>query len=983
MNFPLPQPILCPELIGRETHLAMMTRTLTQADGAHTLLVSGEAGRGKSRLTAEFKTLTHAQGWRILQGACFEDERALPYAPITEWLRAVGGPFPAEFAPLLPELGSPREYDKYRLFFSLAQFFAEFAVPHPLLLILEDLHWIDEASLELLLALIRRLDTHPVRFLLTFRSDEIHPELAHFLAQLDRERRAVEIRLAPLTRAEVDGMVQAIFRQSHPTRAEFLDALYPLTEGNPFYIEETLKSLLMAGDITVTEDGIWAEGALRDLPIPRSVQAAVQQRRERLTAPARDLLTLAAVAGRRFDFTLLEHLTGYDEMTVLNLIKELLAAQFIIEETADQFAFRHALTREAVYTILLARERRALHRTIAHALETLPGDRTQRLNDLAYHCYQGNDWPKTLNYAREAGERAQKLYAPRTAIEYFSHALEAVTHLGDPAEGHLHFLRGQAHMSLNSFEAAQKDYLTALDHARGQHTAQAEWETLLALGDLWATRDYVRAGEYFQEALSLVRTLDDPAAVGYTLNHMGNWRMNQELPFAALRDHQEALTIFQSLSDTRGIAQTLDFLGVTSFNCSDLVQARHYYQQGLPLMEQLGDQRGVMHIVSGLSLIIEFDLDYDAIHVDEAVDWGKRSVQVAREIGWQSGEALSLICLGLAYRQQGDYGQTLATLYRALEIAIEIEHNSWLADSNRALGAFYLDLLHLDKAGNHLEQALTIARELNSPIWIRQSIAALVSVYIHLQNFETAQALLEGVWQADMPMQGMQNRFLWVARIELALAMGELQQALKWLDRLIVSTANLDPQPLKPAPRGEKIVPRLWHLRGQILAALRRYPDAEQSLHAALDTATQQGRKGRQLEILRDLAAVLLAQNRPEETEQTLNAARQIITELAATLKHSTPDLAEHFTTHALSSLPVISTASTEQTLKQQFGGLTAREREIAALVGQGKTNREIAETLILSERTAERHIANIMLKLNFNTRAQIAVWVVEKRLSQ
>ncbi len=144
--------------------------------------------------------------------------------------------------------------------------------------------------------------------------------------------------------------------------------MYTLTEGNPFIIEELLKSLIEAGDI-FDEQGRWKRKELRELHIPRSVRDAVQQRTAHLSESARQVLHLAAVAGRHFDFALLQELTQQDEAQLLRLIKELMAAQLVVEESAEQFAFRHALTRQAVYGQLLVRERKALHRTIAETFE--------------------------------------------------------------------------------------------------------------------------------------------------------------------------------------------------------------------------------------------------------------------------------------------------------------------------------------------------------------------------------------------------------------------------------------------------------------------------------------------------------------------------------------------------------------------------------------------------------------------------------------
>ena len=168
-------------------------------------------------------------------------------------------------------------------------------------------------------------------------------------------------------------MLRAILRSERPVRADLVAAIHGLTEGNPFFVEEVLKSLLAVGEAPAAVDA-WDSGTVSELRIPRTVQDAVQRRTARLRPESRHLLELAAIVGRRFDFALLQELAGADEPTLLAAIKELIAAQLVVEESADRFAFRHALTRQAVLAELLARERLALHRTIAETMERVYAD---------------------------------------------------------------------------------------------------------------------------------------------------------------------------------------------------------------------------------------------------------------------------------------------------------------------------------------------------------------------------------------------------------------------------------------------------------------------------------------------------------------------------------------------------------------------------------------------------------------------------------
>ncbi|HEY3228168.1 MAG TPA: AAA family ATPase [Roseiflexaceae bacterium] len=340
-----PQQVVCPVLIGRSAQLSALHQFIDRASDSHgqTLLITGDAGVGKSRLITEAKAYVAARGLYLLQGNCFPQDSACPYAPLLDLLRARFadhapeaivadvGPFARELAPLLPDLVSlpadlplaplDLEQQKRRLFAALAHCLTGRATPQPIILIVEDLHWSDEGSLDFLLYLVRR-STLPLLLIGTYRGDEVGPRLSSWLAQLAREHMSQELSLTPLTRDEVAAMLWAIFTLDRPARAEFLDAIYALTEGNPFYVEELLKSLVAAGDIFYA-DGAWERKPIAELRIPHSLNDTVRRRVVQLSEEARRMLALAAVVGRQFDFGLLQQLARVDEGDLLRLIKEL------------------------------------------------------------------------------------------------------------------------------------------------------------------------------------------------------------------------------------------------------------------------------------------------------------------------------------------------------------------------------------------------------------------------------------------------------------------------------------------------------------------------------------------------------------------------------------------------------------------------------------------------------------------------------------
>ena len=585
MTAPFEISVICPVLIGRTPQLDLLDRLIAEVMSGHgqTVLIAGEAGIGKSRLTAEASARFRAHQAaadqleaRILTGRCFEPDRVLPYAPLLDVLRAdLAGRSPAEIATLfgpdgaalarlLPEIAellpssAPQppiapEQDQRQLTLALARCFTRLGA-HPddagqsaRLLIIEDLHWSDEASLEVLLALARHVPAQPMLVLLTYRSDEVRPELAAFLAALDRERLGTEIHVPRLSIGDVDAQIRTIFDLQRAVSAEFLGTIYTVTEGNPFFIEETLKSLIAAGDIVLTNDA-WDTKSLSELRLPRSVQLAVQRRLDQVSSDAREVLTLAALPAGDSILTCLRELTNHDEAALVRLIKQLINAQLVVEESADVFAFRHALTRTAVEADLLARERRALHRVIAEALERrYAATSDKHLADLAEHFFAGEVWASALEYAQRAGEQAQALYAPRAARTQFDRAIEAAQRLGQPPSFELYRARGHAHHVLGDFEAALDDYTQALAAARAAADQAAEWQSLLALGFLWSERDFTQTGAYFQRALVVAHAIGDQATIGHSLNRLGNWHMMVEQPIEARQQHEAALHIFERI----------------------------------------------------------------------------------------------------------------------------------------------------------------------------------------------------------------------------------------------------------------------------------------------------------------------------------------------------------------------------------------------------------------------------------------------------
>jgi DNA-binding CsgD family transcriptional regulator len=290
---------------------------------------------------------------------------------------------------------------------------------------------------------------------------------------------------------------------------------------------------------------------------------------------------------------------------------------------------------------------------------------------------------------------------------------------------------------------------------------------------------------------------------------------------------------------------------------------------------------------------------------------------------------------------------------------------------NCLLGVLSLDLLDLKAAQQYLGQALAQAQEIGSWNWMRIASGFLAQALLLQQDEAQADSILTAALEPGAAMQTLGQRLVWAARADLALARGESDQALSITEQLIVSAVN---------PFDEQVIPRLWKLRGEALAALGQVAEAEAVLRAAEVAARVQGLRPLCWRMSVAQGQLYRTQGRKEEAEQAFSAARALIEELAADLPGE--QVRERFLRHARALLPQVRPLTPERAARQAYGGLTAREREVAALIAQGKYNREIADMLVVSERTVEAHVSNIMFKLHCTSRRQIAAWATEKGLT-
>jgi len=442
--------VVCPVLVGREREVTELEDALLAANrgDGQIVLLAGEAGVGKSRLAAELQRRATKIGMTTLSGGCSEADLALPYLPFLEALgnyltgaqvekvRRELGSLSRELAHLFPQLepdasretGDPTQA-KLRLFEAIIALLRIAADQSGLLLVLEDLHWSDDSTRELLDYLTRRLRGMRIMVLGTYRADELHRKhpLAHLIQAWRRTKAANVIELQPLPADGVAGMMRAIFDESEIS-AEFSNFLHERSEGNPFVLEELLKAAIDSGDIYRTSER-WERKGLEELRLPQTVRDTILLRLEQLSPEQADILQTASVLGRSFSYPVLVAVSEKDDRTVQATLHASVQQQLLEEEPLNngRYRFRHALTREAIYDDMIAPRRQELHGIAADVLTAQPG--TVPI-DLAFHLLAANRWTDAIPIGIKAAEEAERNQADREAALLYERLL---THVQDGA----------------------------------------------------------------------------------------------------------------------------------------------------------------------------------------------------------------------------------------------------------------------------------------------------------------------------------------------------------------------------------------------------------------------------------------------------------------------------------------------------------------------------------------------------------------------
>ena len=565
-----PERILQAELVGREEEISLMRRAFKQVQHGQrrVVFISGEPGIGKTRIARDF---THwceeLQQATILWGYCYEMSGQLPYQPIVdainahaqtcspEKLRSMLGTSASDLAKIvpeirlkLPELPEPEplgpEPERRNLYNAVARYFNTLAVEHPFILVLDDLQWADAATLQLLNFLTVQGGVSPFEsvsgtvknnslpfYMLLYRAGEVyetHP-LRGLIAALQRNGVGEELRLQRLTEEEVQQLLMNMARQ--PVTPAFAGEIYRHTEGNPFFIGEAVRSLIMEGKVVWTGERWQSTVNITELEIPQSVRLLIERRLVNLSPECRATLTLAAVLGRQFSSALLckarnlseeviaEHI---DNAIQIQILSSLISVNAIGNNTVGYYgqdidlAFTHDKIREVLYQWLNPLRRRTLHRQAAQAIESYYTSQLQPYySQLGYHYQMAEDFTKAVDYLLKAALHARNVYAFVDAGNYVKNALDLL--IGDEERPRRAALLGQLaniYLYTGQLESAMQAGLAACALWRdlGDDVKQAETYLDLSFICHWQGRE-LESIKYIQYALESIATHPDQTAV--------------------------------------------------------------------------------------------------------------------------------------------------------------------------------------------------------------------------------------------------------------------------------------------------------------------------------------------------------------------------------------------------------------------------------------------------------------------------------------
>jgi ATP/maltotriose-dependent transcriptional regulator MalT len=953
-----------PVFVGRGAELETLLNALQSAVAGEpaVVLVGGEAGVGKTRLVEEAAARARQDGARVLTGSCIEfGGEGLPLSPIVDALRSllrvmdpdeldvVLGPARRELARLLPELdpdaalstapaGEEGNMRLLELVFGVIQ---RLALDRPLMLVIEDLHWADRSTLDLAALLVRGLRGVRVLLVLTFRSDEIHRShpLRPLVGGWERVRSVRRIELKRFTREEATRLLEAILGKP-PTRS-MVELLYERSEGNAFLIEEILAA-------------IQAGAGPDELPV--TLRDVLLARAERLSPDTQRLLRIAAAAGTSVPDRLLGAVAGLEEATLDTALREAIEHHVLtVDESDHGYRFRHELTRDAIYTDALPRERVRIHAAYAQALSgepALAGSAAAAAAALALHSAAAHDVPRALVASVDAA-RLSAAYAPAEALRHLERALELWPSVPDAAERcGIDLVEVLRLAGVSAYAAGDMDRsLALLDEALAEfgEDGAAERLALLLAAKATTLQDLDREGEAkaaLERAASMLPVQPPTVARAAVLLSLATLWMLDLRPEAWRTLAEQALEAARAAVAREHEAAAMIILGVALAYGEEDDRGILGARAGIELAETLDDPaiavRGYLNLSDALEML--------GRHQD-AVDAAGRGLELAGQAGLRRhpyGVYLVANCAE-SLLSLGRWSEAERLLTEGLESGTSgpavLSALAMLRARLRALQGRY------DDAARDLEAAQPAMSSTETRQWSLPWVFNVALLAVGRRDVHQARLVIREVFGPHGPEAHPRYTWplIWLGlRIEAETEEPDRELVATLEAEAVRLTAYRSPELTYRALATAETVraaggPADWSVA---VAAARAQGDPHLLAYALLRHAEAAGDREALQESAR-LAAQLGAAPLLAEAEAQ---ARRIRVRL--------PD--------------AVSPARPAEPTADAFG-LTEREREVLELVAAGRSNPQIAAELFISPKTASVHVSNIISKLNVSSRGEAA----------